>query len=63
MPNAATNAAASLGLSCRAVPSRCGQRGGSSATRGDTTRRTPIQTQTLTAIGTDTRTWDKATIT
>ena len=28
-----------------------------------TTRRTPLQTQALTAIGTDTRTWDKATIT
>ena len=28
-----------------------------------TTRRTPLQTQALTAIGIDTRTWDKATIT
>ena len=28
-----------------------------------TTRRSPLQTRTLTAIGTDTRTWDKATIT
>ena len=28
-----------------------------------TTRRTPLQTQALTAIGTNTRTWDKATIT
>ena len=28
-----------------------------------TTRRTPLQTRVLTAIGTDTRTWDKATIT
>ena len=28
-----------------------------------TTRRTPIQARALTAIGTDTRTWDKATIT
>ena len=28
-----------------------------------TTRRTPLQTQALAAIGTDTRTWDKATIT
>ena len=28
-----------------------------------TTRRTPLQTRTLTAIGVDTRTWDKATIT
>ena len=28
-----------------------------------TTRRTPLQTRTLTAIGTDTRTWDKTTIT
>ena len=28
-----------------------------------TTRRSPLQTRTLTAIGTDTHTWDKATIT
>ncbi len=28
-----------------------------------TTRRSPLQTRTLTAIGADTRTWDKATIT
>ena len=28
-----------------------------------TTRRTPIQARALTAIGTDTRSWDKATIT
>ena len=28
-----------------------------------TTRRSPLQNRTLTAIGTDTRTWDKATIT
>ena len=28
-----------------------------------TSRRSPLQTRTLTAIGTDTRTWDKATIT
>ena len=28
-----------------------------------TTQRTPLQARTLTAIGTDTRTWDKATIT
>ena len=28
-----------------------------------TTRRTPIQTRTLTAVGVDNRTWDKATIT
>ena len=28
-----------------------------------TTRRTPIQARTLTAVGTDTRAWDKATIT
>ena len=28
-----------------------------------TTRRTPLQTQTLAAVGADTRTWDKATIT
>ena len=28
-----------------------------------TTRRTPLQTRTLTAVGVDTRTWDKATIT
>ncbi|MCQ3805654.1 MAG: hypothetical protein KTV45_16500 [Acidimicrobiia bacterium] len=30
---------------------------------GLTTRRSPQQARTLTAIGTDTRTWDKATIT
>ena len=28
-----------------------------------TTRRTPLQTRTLAAIGVNTRTWDKATIT
>ena len=28
-----------------------------------TTRRTPLQARTLTAVGTDTRNWDKATIT
>ena len=28
-----------------------------------TTRRTPLQTQALTAVGADTRTWDKAAIT
>ena len=28
-----------------------------------TTRRTPLQTRVLTAVGTDTSTWDKATIT
>ena len=28
-----------------------------------TTRRTPLQARALTAVGTDTRSWDKATIT